>query len=36
MEESSRLAYLQVLIETSPPQADQGVYEAYELSIELG
>ncbi len=35
MEESSRLLYLQAFIETSPPGADQGQYEAYELSIDL-
>ena len=34
MEESVRLQYLQVFIETSPPRADEWAYEAYELSLD--
>lgn len=36
MEESVRMQYLQVFIETSPPRADEWAYEAYELSIDSG
>lgn len=32
--EKTRLQYLRVLIETSPPRADGWAYEAYELSME--
>lgn len=34
MDERFRLQYVQVVIETSPPRADDWVYESYELSIE--
>jgi hypothetical protein len=32
--EKTRLQYLRVFIETSPPRADGWVYEAYELSMD--
>jgi hypothetical protein len=35
LDEHARLQFLQVFIETSPPRADQWVYESYELSIDL-
>lgn len=35
LDEHSRLQYLQVIIETSPPRADEWAYESYEVSIEL-
>ena len=34
MDERSRLQYLQVFVETSPPRADGWVYESYEISID--
>lgn len=34
MEESVRLQYLEVFIETSPPRADEWAYAAYELLMD--
>ena len=34
LEESVRLQYLQVFIETSPPRADDWAYASYELSMD--
>ena len=34
LEESVRLQYLQVFIETSPPRSDGWAYASYELKIE--
>lgn len=36
MDEGFRLQYLKVFIETSPPRADDWVYESYELSLDPG
>lgn len=34
MDEAARLMYIRIVIETSPPRADDWVYETYELSLE--
>ena len=36
LDEPSRLEFLQVLIETSPPRVDDDAYESYELVVAAG
>ena len=34
LDDSVRLQYLEVFIETSPPRADEWAYASYELSLD--